>query len=200
MNNLDYGRRLTTDLIIEGKLKFLQFSESSYAAVYLISEDSQTYVKYILSMDQAEQDCWVYVYREHVGTTFKSTQTKSGITTVDVWYPFKLVFTTNNHFEIWVNSGSGMELILREKDRIRVGPTIQDFDNLRLYTRGVEVGFDDILLKAESLPYCGISGTYYFPADINQDCRVDFEDFAEIVQNWLECTSPLNQNCRPYSN
>jgi hypothetical protein len=37
---------------------------------------------------------------------------------------------------------------------------------------------------------CGAWG--YFPADINQNCKVDFTDFAVLGKNWLEsgCVSP----------
>jgi hypothetical protein len=42
---------------------------------------------------------------------------------------------------------------------------------------------------------CGDEGTWYFGADINKDCRVDFEDFTYIVQAWLQCTDPEDANC-----
>jgi hypothetical protein len=31
--------------------------------------------------------------------------------------------------------------------------------------------------------------------DINKDCRVDFQDFAQLALNWLECNNPGDSNC-----
>jgi len=35
---------------------------------------------------------------------------------------------------------------------------------------------------------CGQLGTLYLPADVNRDCNVDFEDFAETADQWLHET------------
>ena len=32
---------------------------------------------------------------------------------------------------------------------------------------------------------CGDAGTWYLSEDLNQDCYVDFRDFAMFVQSWL---------------
>ncbi|MHB9071009.1 MAG: hypothetical protein ACYC54_11665 [Sedimentisphaerales bacterium] len=32
-------------------------------------------------------------------------------------------------------------------------------------------------------------------ADVNRDCRYDFEDFALIAEDWMECVDPANVNC-----
>jgi len=37
---------------------------------------------------------------------------------------------------------------------------------------------------------CGDSGHPYPKGDLNQDCLVDFADFAEFADNWLVCTAP----------
>jgi hypothetical protein len=42
---------------------------------------------------------------------------------------------------------------------------------------------------------CGDYGTYYLAGDINKDCRVTFEDFAEFCLTWLQCTDPEDSNC-----
>lgn len=33
---------------------------------------------------------------------------------------------------------------------------------------------------------CGDTGTYFFPEDINHDCKVSFKDFALMVANWID--------------
>jgi hypothetical protein len=35
---------------------------------------------------------------------------------------------------------------------------------------------------------CGDYKHPYPPGDINQDCSVDFRDFAIMTANWLQCT------------
>jgi hypothetical protein len=50
----------------------------------------------------------------------------------------------------------------------------------------------NIIIKAE--PVCGDPAHKPLPGDINQDCYVDFFDFALMTQNWLDCVSP-DPNC-----
>ena len=40
---------------------------------------------------------------------------------------------------------------------------------------------------------CGSWG--YHSSDLNQDCYVDFDDFAWMAQDWLKCTDPHDMNC-----
>ncbi|MFH1372074.1 MAG: hypothetical protein ABII09_12430 [Planctomycetota bacterium] len=35
----------------------------------------------------------------------------------------------------------------------------------------------------------------YMPGDVNEDCYVNFADFAEMAANWLECNDVSNPNC-----
>jgi hypothetical protein len=47
------------------------------------------------------------------------------------------------------------------------------------------------LVKILEMPRrCGDLGTIYMPEDVNEDCRVDFADFAELAEKWLESTDP----------
>jgi hypothetical protein len=34
-------------------------------------------------------------------------------------------------------------------------------------------------------------------ADLTGDCRVDFEDFAVLANQWLQCGDPFDTNCVP---
>ncbi len=43
-------------------------------------------------------------------------------------------------------------------------------------------------------PGCRDIGEYY-PADLNQDCYVNLEDFAIIARNWLKCNDPQRPEC-----
>ena len=48
------------------------------------------------------------------------------------------------------------------------------FDNFAIYTN-----------SAVNPAQCGDQGTVYPDADLNEDCRIDFEDFAKLASNWL---------------
>lgn len=43
--------------------------------------------------------------------------------------------------------------------------------------------------------FCGSQGTQYHEYDFNSDCYVDIQDFALVVNDWLECTDPLDSRC-----
>ena len=45
---------------------------------------------------------------------------------------------------------------------------------------------------------CGDPGTVYLAEDLNQDCKVDFGDFAQIASVWLQCTDPADTACDSY--
>ncbi len=47
------------------------------------------------------------------------------------------------------------------------------------------------LMKVLEMPQrCGDLGTLYLPGDLNKDCKVDFTDFVELADKWLESTDP----------
>ena len=51
-----------------------------------------------------------------------------------------------------------------------------------------------LLVKILEMPRrCGDLGTIYLPGDLNQDCEVNFKDFAEFTDKWLDSNDP-NQN------
>ena len=43
--------------------------------------------------------------------------------------------------------------------------------------------------------FCGGPETQYHEFDFNSDCYVDIQDFVVIVNDWLECTDPLDSRC-----
>ncbi|MBA7679379.1 hypothetical protein ES703_87671 [subsurface metagenome] len=48
-----------------------------------------------------------------------------------------------------------------------------------------------LLVKILEMPRrCGDLGTVYLPSDSNEDCRVNFADFIELADKWLESTDP----------
>jgi hypothetical protein len=47
--------------------------------------------------------------------------------------------------------------------------------------------------KFSTADNCGLS---YMPGDINEDCYVNFADFAEMAENWLKCNDVSNSNCQ----
>jgi len=48
-----------------------------------------------------------------------------------------------------------------------------------------------LLAKILEMPQqCGDLGTLYLPGDLNKDCKVDFADFAELTDKWLDSTEP----------
>lgn len=50
------------------------------------------------------------------------------------------------------------------------------------------------LLKTLGLPStCGDLGIPHEPADLNQDCKVDIEDFTEFAERWLDSIEPTDE-------
>ncbi len=50
------------------------------------------------------------------------------------------------------------------------------------------------LLKTLEWPAtCGDLGIPYEPADLNQDCRIDIEDFTEFAERWLDSVEPTDK-------
>jgi len=45
---------------------------------------------------------------------------------------------------------------------------------------------------------CKDPQTVYLPRDYNQDCSVNFADFATFAADWLKCSDPANANCDQY--
>ncbi|OQA00588.1 MAG: hypothetical protein BWY69_01662 [Planctomycetes bacterium ADurb.Bin401] len=42
-----------------------------------------------------------------------------------------------------------------------------------------------------------ISRGYASAADFNEDCKINFADFAEFAVNWMLCNDPEDENCLP---
>jgi hypothetical protein len=76
---------------------------------------------------------------------------------------------------------------------------------LREYGTGNLIASDTNRMFAFSLTLDSLDANVYevsvscigqFESDLNDDCRVDLLDFAMIVQSWLECTDPSDENCQ----
>ncbi len=66
------------------------------------------------------------------------------------------------------------------------------------YSGDVHTGRIDVaaLVKVLEMPRCcGDLGTLYLPGDLNEDCNVDFADFAKFADKWLECTDSSQDGC-----
>jgi hypothetical protein len=48
--------------------------------------------------------------------------------------------------------------------------------------------FDDVLIETVARSDCGDDAHPYPVGDFNEDCVVDFNDYALLVANWLICT------------
>ncbi len=61
---------------------------------------------------------------------------------------------------------------------------------------GVNLGSETTPLEVTiyTEPTCQDVGVFY-PADLNQDCRVNLEDFALLSQDWLKCNDPEDPGC-----
>ena len=53
--------------------------------------------------------------------------------------------------------------------------------------------FAEIRVKDLDNKECGAWG--YQSADVNLDCQVDLNDFAELAAGWLTCTDPNDPYC-----
>ena len=183
-----------TDVTVTGRLKF---SIACNARVYLISYNPDTHIIFILATDGLNK-CGVYV-RKNGGTTFSHQVSDIGLAQTNKWYSFKLVWTREACFEIWIDSGSGLELVWSECDPIALSPEIGSFDALLLlYTTGATVKFDNINVTGNHTRYCGDMDTEYLLGDLNKDCLVNLKDFAGLAYKWLECSDPEQVNCGLY--
>lgn len=64
------------------------------------------------------------------------------------------------------------------------------------YVGTLHTGRADVaaLLEILGLPAgCGDLGIPYDPADLNQDCKVDTEDFTEFAERWLDSIEPTKE-------
>lgn len=53
-----------------------------------------------------------------------------------------------------------------------------------------------LLVKILEMPRrCRDLGTVYLPGDLNEDCRANFKDLAEVAAKWLVCTDPNQDDC-----
>lgn len=57
---------------------------------------------------------------------------------------------------------------------------------------GAKAYFDNFRVTGLS---CGDPGTLTLKGDVNDDCYVDFEDFAALALNWMKCTDPSDAGC-----
>jgi hypothetical protein len=58
---------------------------------------------------------------------------------------------------------------------------------------GPEIKSEGWRWKFSTADNCGLS---YMPGDINEDCYVNFADFAEMAENWLKCNDMSNSQCQ----
>ncbi|MFH1615993.1 MAG: DNRLRE domain-containing protein [Planctomycetota bacterium] len=76
-------------------------------------------------------------------------------------------------------------------------PSIVYDDTGRLYVCLYDNHQDKILLLASkpnsTAPICGDSAYFYPTGDLNEDCYVDFHDFAHLAFHWLENSVPDGQ-------
>jgi hypothetical protein len=77
--------------------------------------------------------------------------------------------------------GKGMALV-----DVITGDTIARLDLYVGYLS--EVYYDNITMTGNYVAECG-DIIHPFPVgDLNEDCKVDFSDFAELAANWMMCT------------
>lgn len=66
-------------------------------------------------------------------------------------------------------------------------------DEVRLYEIGLTADMVlDQYIADDGPVSCGLN---YLPGDFNEDCYVDFADFAEFAETWLGCTDVTNPLC-----
>ncbi|MDD5458050.1 MAG: hypothetical protein PHF37_01455 [Phycisphaerae bacterium] len=83
--------------------------------------------------------------------------------------------------------------VLKANDYAFYDNLATDIGTVRImrYT-SVAVNVDDLTIYG-GLIGCGDWG--YLPADLNEDCYVDFIDFGSVADGWLNCTQPSDSNC-----
>ena len=74
--------------------------------------------------------------------------------------------------------------------------TNPDFDNDYPVLYGADgTLIDYVKYQPLSVDQCGDPGSIYFDADMNNNCYVDFSDYAEFLKQWLQCTDPSKVEC-----
>ena len=62
----------------------------------------------------------------------------------------------------------------------------------------IDAAIDDVVFEAITDPtVCSeaIEQGYGLKGDVNEDCYVNLEDIAEIVENWVQCVNPADEDC-----
>jgi PEP-CTERM motif-containing protein len=123
-------------------------STSNYITFYLISDDGNSYMKFLFYLDDSTAS-GSYIYsRKDGSSSYTSDKVNGGITAANTWYDVKCVWNSNNYYEMWIDGGSGLTLVVSGTDTVNV-VELGDLENVRYYTRGPAQGLDDIVVTPE---------------------------------------------------
>lgn len=97
---------------------------------------------------------------------------------------------------------TGEALIIVGKGYTGSGYPNPDFDNSDSSTNFAFAGIDHVRIQRTiyTPDNCGDAGTVYLPMDFDQNCYVDFKDFASFVSYWLHCNDPMDPYCNQFIN
>lgn len=130
-------------------------SGSNYASFYFISDDSNSYMKFLFFLDNNTYgDTYTYCRKSGSSTYSTPEAATTGMNAADTWYDVKCVWNSNDYYEMWVddmddNNGTvGLQLVSSGTDTTDV-VELGDLENVRCYTRGTGHGFDDIVVTPE---------------------------------------------------
>jgi len=114
------------------------------------------------------------------------------------------------HIVMELDTAAGNYDLYIYTDPLNMNPTVTITDEpllesgaaskMHIGTNWTPTGFsygcvDDLKLVPVNIENCGDEGTVYLMSDLDKDCKVDFEDFAEFAKQWLFCTDPARAEC-----
>lgn len=203
-NNAAVPAGVTTDLA--GNQRIQDGNDNGTATVDMGAYES------LPSIDGCNNAAEVEVGQSYEGTTDGATGTDmTGCTTNDtndVWYKFTPTVSTDYTFSL---CGSGFDTSLAIFSNCNIGePNLAcNDDNTACGVTALQSQItialtSDTTCLIRIAGYNGETGDYVLTVsgcsgpiegDLNNDCTVDFEDFAKMASNWLECNLKPKELC-----
>ena len=89
----------------------------------------------------------------------------------------------------WLDSGSAV-ITFTLTDALAIAMSNPGLGQIPGYRCGIHTTTMRANINIKAAPVCGDASHQPLPGDVNQDCYIDFFDFALMAQNWLGCVSP----------
>lgn len=116
---------------------------------------------------------------------------------LDTWKHFKIgarmLSPGTGIFWVYMQNGETWDTIAQAIFYVAYQQLDTAINQVQFTTHGNSIYIDDFTVGNPL--YCGMGGTEYSSADFNKDCYVDFSDFGDFAESWMDCTDPANDLC-----